>query len=898
MEELEEKSWHNLEPEYVISYLRSDFKKGLTLQESIVRQKYFGLNQLTPKKETSLLVDFLLQFHTPLVYILLIAGFVTLLLEEYVDSSVIFGVVLVNAVIGFIQENRAKKAINSLKNMLNTKSTVLRDSNKVSIDSREITVGDIVFLSSGDKIPADMRIVYAKNLHIDESALTGESVPSQKSTNVLDIDVVLADRDNMAYGGTLVTYGHGIGVVTSIGDNTQTGKIASLIHDSISIDTPLTKKITQFSKTLLWIILGLAVLTFIFGYFIHNYNAIDMFMASVALSVGAIPEGLPAVVTITLAIGVRVMATKNAIIRKLPAVETLGSTTVICSDKTGTLTKNEMTVTKICINSHIFDISGNGYEPSGEIFLDLQAVSQGYSYALSEILRCGMLCNDSILVYENGKYHIQGDPTEGALIVSARKYGFDYGVLIKEHPRLDIIPFDSDSMYMATLHPISAEENALYIKGSLEKIIAMSKSALDINGNRCDLDKEAIESQAMQMASSGLRILAFGVCYVSNNYKTIGDLNTLDIHFLGLQAMIDPPRPEAIEAVKLCHQAGITVKMITGDHKVTALAIAKELNIADDSSKSISGYEMSSMSDNELRNVINDVNVFARVAPEQKLSIVSALQSQNHIVAMTGDGVNDAPALKQADIGIAMGINGTEVSKESADMILADDNFASIAKAVEEGRGVFDNLIKFIVWTIPTNVGEGLVIMLAILLGTTLPILPVQALWINMTTALFLGLMLAFEPKEEGVMERSPRDINEPILNTAMLSRIFLISFLLLGGAFGIFTWSIQNGSSIEEARTLAVTLFVVVQSFYLLNCRLLKESIFKVDLFSNKWIWIGMAMMFIVQFLFIYTPFMNRVFQSASIDFGSWVLLILYGIFSVFVIELEKFIWNLFSRK
>lgn len=898
MEELEEKSWHNLEPEDVISYLRSDFEKGLTTQEYMIRQKYFGLNQLTPKKETSLLLDFLLQFHTPLVYILLIAGFVTLLLEEYVDSSVIFGVVLVNAIIGFIQENRAKKAINSLKNMLNTKSTVLRDSNKLSVDSREITVGDIVFLSSGDKIPADMRVVYAKNLHIDESMLTGESVPSQKSTEMLDINTVLADRDNMAYGGTLVTYGHGMGVVTSIGDNTQTGKIASMINDAISIDTPLTRKISQFSKTLLWIILGLAVLTFIFGYFIHHYNAIDMFMASVALAVGAIPEGLPAVVTITLAIGVRVMATKNAIIRKLPAVETLGSTTVICSDKTGTLTKNEMTVTKICINSHIFDIRGNGYEPKGEILFDGHVVSQGDSYALAEMLRCGMLCNDSLLVYENGKYTIQGDPTEGALIVSAKKYGFEYDVLIQEHPRLDIIPFDSQNMYMVTLHPISAEENAVYIKGSLEKVIGLSKSALDINGNRCDLDKEAIEKQAIQMASSGLRILAFGVCYVPNSYKTIDDLSVLDIHFLGLQAMIDPPRPEAIEAVKLCQDAGITVKMITGDHKVTALAIAKELNIADDTSISISGYEMSNLSEDELKNIINDVNVFARVAPEQKLSIVSALQSKNHIVAMTGDGVNDAPALKQADIGIAMGINGTEVSKESADMILADDNFASIAKAVEEGRGVFDNLIKFIVWTIPTNVGEGLVIMLAILLGTTLPILPVQALWINMTTALFLGLMLAFEPKEDGVMKRKPRDIDEPILNTAMLSRIFLISFLLLGGAFGIFTWSLSNGASVEESRTLAVTLFVVVQSFYLLNCRLLKKSIFKVDLFSNKWIWIGMTMMFTVQFLFIYTPFMNRVFQSSPIDLSSWGILIMYGIFSVFVVELEKLIWNRINYK
>jgi len=507
-----------------------------------------------------------------------------------------------------------------------------------------------------------------------------------------------------------------------------------------------------------------------------------------------------------------------------------------------------------------------------------------------------MLCNDSILAYENGRYNIQGDPTEGALIVSAKKYGLDYNVLLQEHPRLDIIPFDSENMYMATLHPISAEENAIYLKGSLEQILELSKSALDIGGNRCSVNQEEIEKKAMMLASNGLRILAFAVCYVPNDYKNIVDLKTLDIHFLGLQAMIDPPRLEAIEAVKLCHQAGISVKMITGDHKITALAIAKELNIADNNSRSISGYEMSSMSDNELRNIINDVNVFARVAPEQKLSIVSALQSQNHIVAMTGDGVNDAPALKQADIGIAMGINGTEVSKESADMILADDNFASIASAVEEGRGVFDNLIKFIVWTIPTNVGEGLVIMLAILLGTTLPILPVQSLWINMTTALFLGLMLAFEPKEDGVMQRRPRDVNEPILSMPMLSRIFLISFLLLAGAFGVFTWSLQNGASIEESRTLAVTLFVVVQSFYLLNCRSLTESVLTVNFFSNKWILIGITLMFAVQSLFIYNPFMNTIFQSAPIQTEGWLILIVYGIFSILVVEIEKILWKKFK--
>ncbi|QOG12726.1 cation-translocating P-type ATPase [Arcobacter sp. FWKO B] len=898
MQNYKDQNWHSVDAKEVLELLEVDSINGLSSQKVHERVSFFGANQITQKKETSALVEFLLQFHTPLVYILLVATVVTFMLGEYIDSAVIFGVVLINAIIGFVQESKAKKAINSLKNMLNTKTMVIRDGKKQSILASEVTVGDIVHLSSGDKIPADMRIHHSNNLQIDESALTGESVSSQKNCDIVDDNTVLADRTNMAYGGTLVTYGQGIGVVTAIGDKTETGKIAHLINEATNIDTPLTKKISAFSKTLLWVIIALALFTFVLGYFIHSNPAIDMFMASVALAVAAIPEGLPAVVTITLAIGVRVMASKNAIIRKLPAVETLGSTTVICSDKTGTLTKNEMTVTKICIDDHIYDILGNGYEPTGDIHFDGKKISQDSSNTLAEILRCGMLCNDSLLsIDDNNRYQIQGDPTEGALIVSAKKYGYDYDVLMHEHPRLDSIPFESDNMYMVTLHPISAEENAIYIKGSLEKILAMSKSILDIDGNISNMDKSKIENNAILMAENGLRVLAFAVCYVKNDYKSLknfaNEIESLNIHFLGLQAMIDPPRPEAIEAVKLCHKAGITVKMITGDHKITALAIAKQLGISDDMKNAVSGEEMAHMDETQLKKVAEHTNVFARVAPEQKLNLVSALQSSGHIVAMTGDGVNDAPALKQADIGIAMGINGTEVSKESADMILADDNFASIAKAVEQGRGVFDNLIKFIAWILPTNVGQGLVIMFAIFIGATLPVLPVQALWLNMTTALFLGLMLAFEPKEDGVMDRAPRDVNEPILSREIVGRIFLISTLLLIGSFGIFSYSQSMGASIEESRTLAVTLFVVVQSFYLLNCRSLRESFFKIDMLSNKWVLLGIVLMFIAQFAFIYNPFMNTIFQSAPIGLDSWIVMLVYGFFGLLVVELEKYLWR-----
>jgi cation-transporting P-type ATPase F len=892
MENMENKHWHNIDEQQTLKLLETDMKMGLSDSEFAARVNRYGPNQLTPKQERSALVEFLLQFHNPLVYILLVATIVTFLLAEYVDSAVIFGVILVNAIIGFVQERKAKKAIDSLKNMLNTKATVIRNGRKISVLASDVTLGDIILLTSGDKVPADCRLVQQTNLKIDESTLTGESVAVEKRTHPMEVDTVLADRINMAYGGTLVTYGQGTGVVTAIGDYTETGKIAHLINEATSIDTPLTKKITAFSKTLLWMIISLSVITFVVGYFVHGSDVLELFMASVALAVAAIPEGLPAVVTITLAIGVRIMAQQHAIIRKLPAVETLGSTTVICSDKTGTLTKNEMTVTRIAIGENVYRVGGNGYLPEGDFYYDGDKITHEHNDALREILLCGLLCNDSHLINTNGVYHIQGDPTEGALLVSAQKYGLNHDSLLREHPRLDSIPFESDNMYMATLHSSSAEQNVICIKGSLERILQMSKQAINLDGEVIDLDTAKIEQVATDLAQDGLRVLAFAVCYIPGNVSSLQnfskEIDSLNIHFVGLQAMIDPPRPEAIEAVALCHQAGITVKMITGDHKITAVAIAKELGI-NSKAGGISGAEMEHMSDSELKEVAMQNNVFARVAPEQKLKLVSALQASNQIVAMTGDGVNDAPALKQADIGIAMGINGTEVSKEAADMVLADDNFASIASAVQQGRGVFDNLIKFIAWILPTNVGQGLVIMLAVFVGQTLPVSPVQALWLNMTTALFLGLMLAFEPREKNVMKRKPRNVDEPILNFDIIVRIFTVSFLLLFGAFGLFILTQQQGASVEESRTLAVTLFVVVQSFYLLNCRTLTQSVFSMNPFSNKWIPIGITLMLLAQLAFVYIPIMNTMFGSAPIGVEYWLYITLYGIGSLFVIELQR---------
>lgn len=897
-----QKAWHHLSSEEAISELESDLNEGLTQYKVKQRQEEFGPNSITGQKPVPAWKRLLLQFHNPLIYILLFATLVTLFLKEYVDAGVIFGVVIINAIIGFVQESKAEEAINSLKKMLSSSATVLRNGQKISIPAVELIPGDIVFLASGDKVPADMRLVQCKDMQIDESALTGESVASEKSLSSLSEDTVLADRNNMAFAGTLVTYGAGKGVVTGIGDLTETGKIAHMISEAKALETPLTRKIHAFSKLLLWVILGLAAVTFVVG-LVYGMRASETFIAAVALAVAAIPEGLPAVVTITLAIGVRRMASRNAIIRKLSAVETLGSTTVICSDKTGTLTENQMTVQKLLAGTETYDISGSGYQPEGDLTQSNKPVSLSDNAALHHLLVSGLISNDSRLKEDQGRWTVEGDPTEGALIASAMKAGYELHQCEAEFKRIDTIPFESDRQYMATLHRMGSSNNLIYLKGSVEQILARCTAQLDQNGEHQALDQDAIDAKVSEFAGQGMRVLAFAMQKVPSSEDSLDPFNQREpkqeLVFVGLQAMIDPPRAEAIHAVETCQKAGVRVKMITGDHALTAKAIAGQIGLnknpgqQTDNLEAITGRELSDLSEQEVIDAADRVSVFARVAPEQKLQLVNALQSRSHVVAMTGDGVNDAPALKQADIGIAMGISGTEVSKEAADMVLTDDNFSSIEAAVEEGRNVFDNLIKFITWILPTNMGQGLVIMMAILFGITLPVLPVQALWLNMTTAVFLGLMLAFEPKEHGIMSRSPREPDAPILSKEMIGRILSVSTLLLIGAFGLFQWSQLNGASIEESRTLAVTLFVVVQSFFLLNCRSLTSSIFHTSINSNPWIWGGIAAMLISQLLFIYTPLMNTLFQSAPLSLGHWLLMFGYGVMVLLLVEAEKAFWR-----
>ena len=889
----------SMPPDVVITEFETNIENGLSSSEVLRRQNLYGLNEIKQKRSTHPIIMFLVQFNQPLIYILLGASIITAFLKELVDSLVIFGVVLVNTIISFIQEAKARKAIESLGKSISKEANVIRDGKRQRIPASQLTIGDIVFLQSGDKAPADIRLIHVREFQTDESALTGESVPVIKTINVLEENTILSERSNMVYSSTLVTYGVGTGVVVSVGNATEIGQINQMIATADILETPLTKLIAGFSKLLLYVILGLAAVTFVLGV-LRGENLLEMFMAAVALAVGAIPEGLPAALTITLAIGVSKMAKRHAIIRKLPAVETLGSTNVICSDKTGTLTKNQMTVQHIFTISNSFEVTGIGYESKGEFLSNKQIINPLGDFVLKECLIAGMLCNDSNLVSIDNNWRIEGDPTEGALLVSAMKSGLSRESFQKEMPRIDSIPFESEYQYMASLHKNpKLQNNIIYIKGSVESIIARSSKILFQSGEIDNIDINKILETSDELAKKGLRVLAFASLSVD---KSKTEINHSDISenlvFLGLQAMIDPPRPEAIRAIQTCHKAGITVKMITGDHEMTALSIAQLIGIIKENDNKpeyqvLNGKRIAELTDKELIDIVKQVNVFARVTPEHKLRLVKALQFHGDIVAMTGDGVNDAPSLRQANIGIAMGITGTDVAKETADMILTDDNFSTIEAAVEEGRGVFDNIKKFITWTLPTNFGEGLVILLAVAAGVMLPILPVQILWINMTTAILLGLMLAFEKIEPNVMSRPPRQTSQPILTSALITRIVTVGILLCAASFGFFEYTLKQGRSTESARTIAVNIFVFGELFYLFNCRSLQYSMFKIGVFSNPLIWFGVIMMILLQLLFTYAPFMNQAFHTTPIEPIDWLFIIATGIVIYSIIGVEKYLRN-----
>jgi Ca2+-transporting ATPase len=886
MDNLIGENWYALTIKETVELFESDIQEGLSPLNIKHRKDFFGLNEIKQQPKETKLKKFFMQFHNALIYILLAASFITFALGEYIDSAVIFAVIIINVIVGFLQEIKAQEAIESLKNLVDTNAIVIREGKKHEISSKQLVPGDIVLLESGFKVPADIRIIDIHDLKVDESMLTGESLPVVKKIETINEDTLLNDRNNMIYSGTFVTYGRAKGIVVATAGHTQVGKIAHLIHETVSLQTPLTKKISQFSKLLLYVILVLAAFTLVVGV-LREYSFVEMFMASVALAVGAIPEGLPAAVTITLAIGVHRMAKKNAIIRKLPAVETLGSVTTICSDKTGTLTQNKMFVTKVYCSNSLYEITGVGYEPKGDFLLD-KKVLENIPNDLYETLLSSYLCNEAYLVEKNGEYEISGDPTEGALIVSALKMGIDEFEINKTYKRVDILPFESDKQYMATLNEDTKKNiKELHIKGSIEKVLPLCKNNLQKE------NLEKIEKEAMDLASQGLRVLAI----VKKEVKSDNiDENMFkeEFNFLGLVAMIDPPRPEAIVSVETCKTAGINIIMITGDHALTAFSIAKIMGILNPDDKfeevALNAKELHELSDEELIEKLKKVKVFARVEPEQKLRIVDALQARGEIVAMTGDGVNDAPALKQADIGIAMGKSGTEVAKEAADMLLTDDNFSSIAEAVREGRNVFDNLIKFITWTLPTNLGEGLVILFSIMLGFSLPILPVQILWINMTTAIFLGLMLVFERKEENIMTRSPRSPSTPILSKELIIMMLGVGIYMLIASTIVFEYYISIGMSEEYARTVAVNIFVFIEIFYLFTCKNLNKSTFKINPFDNTYLLYGVGMMFILQIIFTNNFFMNSAFSTTSISLNSWVLIIFISSIIIFIVEILKY--------
>ncbi len=883
---------HGLPAHEVVLLLETDPHRGLAEDEAAERLERFGPNTLPAPAGSRLLVRILRQFHDPLIYVLLVAGAITAGLHDSVDSAVIFGVVLVNAAVGFVQESRAQVALESMRSMVRTFATVVRDGYERTVSSDDLVPGDLVLLEAGDKVPADVRLLRETELRVNESALTGESAPVGKDGVVLPEATPVADRCNMTYSGTLVTAGHGAGVVVGTGAGTEVGEIHRLVGAAETLLTPLTEKLTRFSKILTVGILGLAAMTFAVG-LLRRQDAVETFTAAIALAVGAIPEGLPAAVTITLAIGVARMARRRAVVRRLPAVETLGSTTVICTDKTGTLTENQMTVQMVWTRDGMVEVTGSGYAPDGQLCTaDGTPVSIDANAALRWSLLAGACCNDAALTHESGQWDVVGDPTEGAMLVVAAKAGLDPEKLAASLPRIAIIPFSSERRYMATLHR-DRDDYVVLVKGAVERMLDLCGTQMGADGALRPLDRAAMLRAAEQLARQGLRVLATAVRASNGPDDFDEDALPGSLALTGLHAMLDPPRASAASAVAACHTAGIEVKMITGDHAGTAAAIATQVGLLDEQEPEpgavLTGTDLAALDADDYQYAVEAASVFARVSPEQKLRLVQALQGKGHVVAMTGDGVNDAPALRQANIGVAMGRSGTEVAKDTADMVLTDDDFATIEAAVEEGRGVFDNLTKFITWTLPTNIGEGLVILAAIAFGSALPILPTQILWINMTTAVALGLMLAFEPKEAGIMNRPPRDPGQPLLTRGLVGRVLLVSTLLVGSAWWLFEWERGNGAALPEARTAALNLFVVVETFYLLSCRSLTHSAWRIGVFSNRWIIFGVAAQALGQLAITYLPAMNLVFATAPITAGTWLRIFAIAAVVSLVVAVDK---------
>ncbi|TVR82255.1 MAG: HAD family hydrolase [Rhodospirillales bacterium] len=889
-QDLADHAWHATAAEDALDRLGTDPETGLDDQDVEKRQGQFGPNRLTPQSERTAVKRLVSQFKNMFIYLLLAASAVAAALGEWLDSGVIFGVVIIIVLIGFVQEGRAEKALEAVRGMLAPKAQVRRGKKRHEIPAEDLVPGDIVLLDAGDRVPADLRLIRTKNLRTKEAALTGESTAVDKQTDPVSEDAELGDRASMAFSGTVAAAGQAAGVVVAIGDSTEIGRISGMLSEIETLKTPLMRRLDAFTKVLSVIILALAALTFAFGVLFWARAWDEMFLAAISIAVAAIPEGLPAVMTITLAIGVQRMARRNAIIRRLPAVETLGSVTVICSDKTGTLTRNEMTAKTIRTADSDIDVKGIGYDPHGDFEIDDEAIEIEDHDLAFDMVRAGLLCNDAELEKVDDEWQPKGDPTEAALIVLARKAGLESHTEREERPRLDVIPFSSERRYMATLNHDHEGNHFIYVKGAPERVLEMCSGQRQ-GDEVVDLDSEAWSQRAEDVARRGQRMLAVARKEVSGDLHELSEEDVeKDLVMLGLFGLIDPPREEAIDAVATCQSAGIRVKMITGDHAMTAGAVAKELGI-EHPDNVLTGREIEDLDDDALRREALDIDVFARASPEHKLRLVRALQAEEQVTAMTGDGVNDAPALKRADIGIAMGQEGTDAAREASAMVLADDNFASIERAIEEGRTVYDNLKKAILFLLPISAAEASIIVVAILAGMALPITPVQILWINMVSAVTLGMAFAWERAEGDIMQRPPRPTDEPLLSGFMLWRIGFVGLLLLVGAGLLFLQEQSRPeTSLEFARTVAVNALVAGEIFYLLNARFFhKPSYSREALIGSRAALLAIAIAVALQLLFTYAPFMNHLFGTEPLDAEAWARCLAVGVAVFVLVEIEK---------
>lgn len=890
-EEKQTASWHALSTAAVFAELKTS-DEGLDAQEAGRRLERYGPNELPAPPPRHPLLRFLAQFNNTLIYFLLSAAVLAAVLGHVIDACVIVAVVVVNALVGFIQEGRAEEALNAIRDMIAPHARVLRADRQHDIDARGIVPGDVVMLEAGDMVPADLRIVRARNLLANEAILTGESLPAEKHEQPVAPEAALGDRHCMLFSGTLLATGQATGIAVATGAGTEIGRISALIGEVQTLETPLLRQINRFGRLFTYFALATAVALMGFAMLVHDYPWVDALMIVVALAVGVVPEGLPAVITITLAIGVQRMARRNAVVRRLPAVETLGAVSVICSDKTGTLTKNEMTARRIATADRETLVTGAGYSPDGRI----ETFEDGAAPAETLLVRSALLCNDAELVEAAGRWNVLGDPMEGALVTLAMKAGLHPEAERERFARIDEIPFDAQHRFMATLNRDPEGGGRIFVKGAPERVLAMCAGQMSgqISGQHVGtdavVDAEYWRKRIAAAAANGERVLGFATAKAPATLERLGfgDVES-GLTFLGIVGFIDPPRDAAIAAVADCRSAGIAVKMITGDHIDTAVAIARQLSIADDP-KAMTGAEIDRISDRELGAVVEATNVFARTSPEHKLRIVRALQLNGRVVAMTGDGVNDAPSLKQADVGIAMGRKGTEAAKEASQMVLVDDNFASIVAAVNEGRTVFDNIRKVISWTLPTNGGESFCVVLAIVFGLALPMTPVQILWINMILTVTLGLVLAFEPAEPNVMQRPPRERDAPLVGAFLAWRILFVSILFTIGVFGIYDYAMRSGLGEQVARTMVVNTLVVMEIFYLFNVRYLHMTSFNLrGVLGTPAVLLAIAVVVAAQFAFTYAPFMHALFDSAPVAFADGLIIVAIGIVLMGILEAEK---------